>query len=412
VEASYKLSTQEQRVILFLVSLIKPEDEDFEDYSISIKEFADLVGVHHKGNYRDVKEITKKLIGKVFTIQSQDEELQISWLSSANYISGKGLVTLSFDRKLKPFLLQLKNRFTNYRLHQIMQLKSSFSIRIYELLKQYQKIGVRVFDIENLREKLGIEKEQYKNYNDFKRYVILVAQEELAAKTDISFKFEEIKVGRGVGKIRFFVKVKPQDVPQLTEPGIIPVLPVYQEDKPPESEDLLRLISLLPSDYQEKESIKKILKDWLKKQDFDYVARNIECANDSSNAINPGANLAKGSNYRNYLTKALIGDYGLSHKEDKETKRKANELARQKAQKETIVQNQLLEQSKNEKENQDRVKIFQQSLTPDGLEQLKAEAFSRMDPLQQEMLNRKTVGSEMLLKIMMGKISLERMKNS
>ncbi|MBF0503447.1 MAG: replication initiation protein, partial [Candidatus Riflebacteria bacterium] len=152
-----------------------------------------------KGNYKDVKEITKRLIGRVFTIKSEDEELQISWLSSANYISGKGLVTLSFDRKLKPFLLQLKNRFTKYKLHQIMQLKSSFSIRIYELLKQYQKIGVRIFDVESLREILGIEKEQYKNFNDFKRYVILVAQEEVAAKTDISFEFEEIKVGRSVG---------------------------------------------------------------------------------------------------------------------------------------------------------------------------------------------------------------------
>ncbi|MFZ4773736.1 MAG: replication initiation protein [Terrimicrobiaceae bacterium] len=141
--------------------------------------------------------------------QGQTVTLNVSWLSSSEYVEGSGVVSLCFDPKLKPFLLQLKNRFTNYRIKNIVQLKSQFSIRIYELLKQYKKIGQRLFLVSDLRSILGIEDGQYKLYADFKRKVILIAQKELAKKTDISFRFEEIKIGHGVGQIRFYVNKKP-----------------------------------------------------------------------------------------------------------------------------------------------------------------------------------------------------------
>ncbi|MDP2364071.1 MAG: replication initiation protein, partial [Ignavibacteria bacterium] len=133
IEASYKLSAPEQRVILFLVSMINPDDEEFREYVFPIKKFAEMAGLKHKQEYAQTEEITKSLIGRVFTIHSPTGKLQISWLSSAEYQDGKGAVSLKFDSKLKPFLLQLKERFTKYHIEQVMHLKSSYSIRIYEL---------------------------------------------------------------------------------------------------------------------------------------------------------------------------------------------------------------------------------------------------------------------------------------
>lgn len=412
VEASYKLSTQEQRIILFLVSMIRPDDDEFVDYSVSVKDFSELVGVSHKGTYEDIKEITKKLIGRVFTIKSNGEELQISWLSSALYVAGKGIVKLGFDSKLKPFLLQLKSHFTKYRLHQVMQLKSSFSIRIYELLKQYQKISSRVFEIGFLRERLGIDSEQYKNFNDFKRFVLQVAQNELASKTDISFRFEEIKVGRSVGKLRFFIKENPIQASKVDLPECEVISPQKQEETILENEELLRLLEMVPAAYKNKATIKKLLSLWLATKSFDYVARNIAYANDCSNAVNPGANISRGSNYRNYLAKTLSGDFGLAYLEDMEEAEKTNDHIRKKATEEATAKKQQQEQLQREKENHERAKVYQHSLTPEALEQLRAEAFSRLDPKQQELAGRKSVAAEMILRLMMDKISLERMKVS
>ncbi|MBF0503450.1 MAG: replication initiation protein, partial [Candidatus Riflebacteria bacterium] len=205
VEASYKLTAQEQWVVLALTSKIRNDDADFKDYSISVKEFAEMAGIRHKGEYGEVKEITKKLIGRVFTIYEPSGPLQLAWLSAAKYHEGKGTVSLRFDPGLKPYLLHLKECFTKYSLHLAIRLKSSFSIRIYELLKQYEKLGERSFLLSELKEKLGILEDQYKLYGHFKAKVLIVAQEELAEKTDINFDYEEIKIGRGVGKIRFLI---------------------------------------------------------------------------------------------------------------------------------------------------------------------------------------------------------------
>lgn len=412
VEASYRLSSIEQKIILTLATKIKNTDKEFQKYFFNLGELGNFLELKTNADYVYLREVTKNLLSKVLTIKKENSILQTHWLESVEYFESQGEVALNFNPELKPFLIQLKNNFTKYQLKYAIQLKSLFSIRVYELLKQYEKISHRDFLLKDLRERLGIKNEEYPFYGNFKAKVLLVAQKELKEKTDISFEFEEIKIGRGVGKIRFLIKSEARENAQLTGAEEIQNVSDPQENEPPENEDLKKLIALLPQDFQEKQSLRNVLNTWLEKQNYDYVARNIEYSNDRSNEINPDTNLETGSNYRNYLTKALIGDYGLAHKEDKEAKRKARESAKQKAQREAIAEKQKLEELQNDRVNQDRVKVFQQSLAPEELQQLKDEAFSRMDPQQQELFKKKTLGSDRLLKIMMTKISLEHMKTS
>jgi hypothetical protein len=79
------------------------------------------------------------------------------------------------------------------------------SIRLYQILKQHLYTGTRTFEIDELKHILGVEN-KYKKYNDFKKYAILAAQEELQEKCDITFEFEEIKKGRKVEMLRFTIK--------------------------------------------------------------------------------------------------------------------------------------------------------------------------------------------------------------
>lgn len=416
IEASYKLSTVEQKTILFLASTIKLEDEDFKSYPIRLKEFQNFIG-NSSVHYDRVEDLILGLKEKNLKIiypndQGKNVILNVSWLSSSEYVEGSGTINLCFDPKLKPFLLQLKSRFTNYRLKNVVQLRSQFSIRIYELLKQYEKVGHRLFNVSDLRTILGVEEGQYKLYADFKRKVILVAQEELAKKTDVSFSFEEIKIGHGVGQIRFYIKSKSLIKAQIANAETLLVDPMPHTLEPERNEDLEKLVALLPPEYRAKETLRKLLKTWLEKQDVDYVARNIEYANEGSNAVKPGVKLGKGSNYRVYLSKALAGDFGLPRKEDKEAERQAEAETRRKEQEAADEQKRHQAQTQKQKEDLERARIFQQNLPPEALEHLKAEAFSRFPPEQQEMVKKKSVGAEMMLKLMMDKIALERMKIS
>jgi len=211
VEAKYKLTLNEQRLILLMVSMIKPEDEDFKNIRIRIKDLKEILDLRRKDLYEEVPEITKKLMSRVLEIKDIEEKrlLQISWLSSAEYLFGEGVVELSFDPKLKPYLLKLKEAFTIYNLQSVLKLRSSYAIRFYELLKQYEKIGNRKFKIKELKDILGIGKKEYKLYGDFKRRVILPAQKELREKTDIYFEFEEVKKGRKVVELIFNIYKNP-----------------------------------------------------------------------------------------------------------------------------------------------------------------------------------------------------------
>jgi len=61
VEASYFLTLQEQRVILYMASQIQPDDEDFKPIKLSISEFNNLVQINNNSQYKEFKEITEKL---------------------------------------------------------------------------------------------------------------------------------------------------------------------------------------------------------------------------------------------------------------------------------------------------------------------------------------------------------------
>ena len=44
IEATYKLSAIEQKIVLYLVSTISPSDEEFKPYQFKIKNFFEFIG--------------------------------------------------------------------------------------------------------------------------------------------------------------------------------------------------------------------------------------------------------------------------------------------------------------------------------------------------------------------------------
>ncbi len=207
IEANYKLTITEQKIVLFLVSKIRKDDDDFETYTLPIKQFYELLGYRGNPKYSEMKKITKNLIGKVIEIKEDKKLKQMSWLSYVEYNENDGSVNLSFDPRLRPYLLQLKREFTSYKLKNVMELKSGYSIRIYEILKKWQPIKEVEIPLKELREMVG-STGKYHEYHNFKKRVITPSQNEIKEKTDISFSYKEIKKGKRVMSIRFTIHSK------------------------------------------------------------------------------------------------------------------------------------------------------------------------------------------------------------
>ena len=207
MNSHYDLSFQEQKIILTLASMVQPEDTEFKEYKFKIKDFIKLLGLKTQTKYSEVPKITKELMKKVFEIKEGKDIIQLAWLSSARYKTGEGIVILKFDSNLKPYMLQLNSVFTNYKLANILSMKSKYAPRIYEILKcnEFKKQGCIEIEIDELRKLLKIEK-KYPLYNDLKRKIIEQSQKELEKLSDISFDFEEIKTGRKVTSLQFYIK--------------------------------------------------------------------------------------------------------------------------------------------------------------------------------------------------------------
>lgn len=204
VEAKYRLSVEEQKIIKILISQIQREDEDFKAYEFHIRELAKMLGMEHKDPYRVLEKITERLMSRVLKFSSSETNtlLQVSWLSSTIYKKGEGTVILRFDPNLKPLLLQLQSYFTKYELGQVLQFKGQYTIRFFEFRKSFLGKNKKVveFPLNKLREAFGLGKNEYQEFDNFRRRVIEPARIELLEKTGQSFVWEAIRQGRG-GKV-------------------------------------------------------------------------------------------------------------------------------------------------------------------------------------------------------------------
>lgn len=209
------LTITQQKIVLYLISKIKPFDEVFKTYKVKVSEFCKVTGISYNGkNYADIKEAIQTLRDKSFWIVTDNEkETLFSWIEKARLIPGNGIIEIRLDEDLKPFLLQLKSRFTIYSLQYILKMKSKYSIRLYELIQSHYfnktEVYTEIFTIEALKAILNAE--TYKRFNDFKVRVLLPAQEEINKYTDITINYEFIKNSEGgKGYEKVYIHIKPK----------------------------------------------------------------------------------------------------------------------------------------------------------------------------------------------------------
>ncbi len=176
-------------------------------YNLPIKEFLAEINPDNDSNknYSHLKEVAKDMFKVIDIPQEKGFDLRALFININT--KDKAFISFEVNPSLKPYILKLNKNFTYYFLENIATLGSGFSIRIYELLKQYQNSktmeGWVKISIDDIRQFLGIKPNQYKQYYNFKSRVILTAQRELGARTDIKFTFVEEKTKKRVDRLLF-----------------------------------------------------------------------------------------------------------------------------------------------------------------------------------------------------------------
>lgn len=212
-KSRFNLSLQQQKIVLYLISQIMPQDDDFKLYSFTIPEFCRVCGITVESgkNYQDVKNAIKEIADKSLWIRLPNgKSTLVRWIEKPYIDDKSGVIDIRLDADMKPYLLQLKENFTEYEIIYTLHFKSKYSIRLYELCKSIHYNDLeeyhRRYSIEELRQLLGAE--SYTVFKDFRRRVLEPAIDEINEYSDKEVNYQTITQGRKVIGIELFVKSK------------------------------------------------------------------------------------------------------------------------------------------------------------------------------------------------------------
>jgi len=223
VKAKTSFTKLEHRIVASLIAQIEHGQESFETQRVSLRRIMERAGVESTEIFRKAREICDRLIEKGIGICTYEQNGRVytayTLFRECRYIEREGVIEAKFEEEMRPFLLQLKDRFTMYSLNFFLQLPSRHSMRIYELLKMREDLGAMRISVDELRETLGLEN-SYEYFTDLKRHVIEKARDQIAEYTDIEFTYTVERDGRTAERLRFFVR-KNQAVEEDKEESLI-----------------------------------------------------------------------------------------------------------------------------------------------------------------------------------------------
>lgn len=225
LEAKYNLTLWELRLFVEVLQQVGKNDKNLKGYRLYYKDISIKYGKDRGKNYIYIREASQSLLRKVahfnYTTEGGTERTFSAVLFSGaytpeNWKEEEELMYIDFEinPELKETFIQWQKIYQVYGNTNILRLRSKFAVRIYQILKSYswqdsESIIVEL-SVAELREKVLIDDNgeptnQYKAYAVFKKNVIFQAQKELEEHMDIVFNFEEIKRGRRINAIRFYV---------------------------------------------------------------------------------------------------------------------------------------------------------------------------------------------------------------
>ncbi|MWN89244.1 RepB family plasmid replication initiator protein [Gilliamella sp. Pra-s65] len=190
VNASYNLTLAEQRIILFAISKLNPASDNNKTVVIKASEFAKQFKKIDKNSiYKAIKDGLDDLYNKSIILKNEQKKITFRWLQAKAYVDNEATAELVFSDQIIPYLFDLKNKFTKYKLSNISTFKSVYSIRLYELLVQYKVIKARNIEVKELREMLLLGN-KYTRPFDLKKRVIEKAVKELNEKSDLNISYK------------------------------------------------------------------------------------------------------------------------------------------------------------------------------------------------------------------------------
>lgn len=182
-EARYEMSSLEKDLVYLLMQQIKEGDSSGKEYIIDTS--------HLDVSFKSLREAAVNLISRIYEIKKPSGDiLRLTLMTVVKYNEDENKLQVKISQKLFPYLIAIRENYTEFELSLALDMKSKYAKRLYEMCSQHKEEGVFDVSLEELKWRLDLKnpntrEEKYPGWANFEKNVLLRPLEELNRKSDL-----------------------------------------------------------------------------------------------------------------------------------------------------------------------------------------------------------------------------------
>lgn len=132
-----RLSLHARKMLYIAISQCRKTDEEFFEYEIGVKEFADLMNISPEGVYKTVAEMTDELMTSFITVMSGNQENYKKYplFAMCDY-QHKSKIKFVLNPLMSDFVLHLNKNFSQPLLNDFIKMNSPYSMAVWHLMQR------------------------------------------------------------------------------------------------------------------------------------------------------------------------------------------------------------------------------------------------------------------------------------
>lgn len=214
IRAAQSLTLPEKRLIALAVSQLTKDISKTEYLqspllTITAVEMSKVFSIDASDARRDLQAAANKLFDRVISFKDfSDASVRMRWVPSiAKYTNGKVQIRLFDD--LLPHLLELREKFTTYKLAEVGSINSIYAWRLFELLKSWANAPYNPqIPLTDIYFQLETPNSYGSDFGQFRVKILEPALKSIINNTDLIVSYDLVKEGRKVVALSFFIRSK------------------------------------------------------------------------------------------------------------------------------------------------------------------------------------------------------------
>lgn len=207
-KSQHALTEQQQNILYSMVANVRMDDTPDTIYKFSIKEFAEDYNLDMEGGfyYKTIRDDIDYIDKQRMWLVDGTISIRLQWLNVLRIDNSAGIVEFSFHQDIRPYIFELQDHFTQVKQKYTAAMTGRYVKKLYVLLKSYEYMDKRIImDVDRLR--FLLDAEAYSRYNDFRRFILIPAINQINSITDIEVTWDINKMeGRKVKELWFDVR--------------------------------------------------------------------------------------------------------------------------------------------------------------------------------------------------------------